>query len=53
MSTKAALERIGGDPSFARAFGALAARDDGRFDALATVARDTLSKGAKVRKRTD
>ncbi len=32
---KTALERIGGDPSFVRSFGVLAARDDSRFDALA------------------
>ena len=37
MSTKAAFEPIGGDPRFVRSFGVFATRDDGRFDALATV----------------
>ena len=36
---KPAFERVGGDPGFVRAFSVLAARDNGRFDAVATVAR--------------
>jgi len=32
--------KVSGDPGFMRALGALAARDDGRFDALATVAAE-------------
>ena len=39
---KAAFEPIGGDPSFVRSFGVFATRDDGRFDALATVAGESF-----------
>ena len=39
---KAAFEPIGGDPSFVRSFGVFATRDDGRFDALAMVAGESL-----------
>jgi hypothetical protein len=43
MSTrKPLLEPIGGDPSFVRSFGVFATRDDGRFDALATVAGESF-----------
>jgi hypothetical protein len=36
------FERVSGNPSFVPTFGLLAARDGGRFDALATMAGDSL-----------
>ena len=40
--TKAAFERVRRDPGFVRAFDVLATSDDGRFDAFATVAGNSL-----------
>jgi hypothetical protein len=40
--TKSTRERVSGNPSFVRAFGVVTAQDDGRFDALATVAGDSF-----------
>ncbi len=37
---KPAFEGVSSDPGFMRSLGMLAARDDGRFNALATVARE-------------
>jgi len=39
-NAKPAFERVSRDPGFMRSLGVLAARDHGRFDALATVAGD-------------
>ena len=48
---KPAFERVSGDPGFMRSLGVFAARDDGRFDALATLAGEPLDVENRERYR--